>query len=553
MTQHSENPFLPPWRTAGAPSTSLPSPADALRRVRARTDAGRFLRYRTDPIGYMRDTLGIHPWAGRNRKGQRELIQDIAESVRRQLDGEENVPKIFRVEAGHGVGKTFIAAAVGNWFFDAFAPSITITTAPTKDQVELLLWKDIKSQRQGRNLPGRVLPGTPRMEKAPNHWAIGRTTSDNGGQGTARAQGQHAEYMLFICDEAEGVPKFQFDAINAMMTGGKVMIWLLIANPQTQASEFYKLGKRPGVMNYRLSLLDFPNVLDGTDTVPGGTSREWVDGMIDTHCEAAPAHNEDEYTFEVPWRPGVIYRPDPEFQFRVMGVPPRNVALQSFTTPGAYEAALDREQPVNPNHPLQIGVDVARFGADYGKVYTYARGALRLSASLSKLDTFAYRDAILTAAQTHPGPVSIRVDGTGGFGAGIIDLLRADETLQARGAVIHEVQFGSSAADSTKYANLITNLYAEAAETLKGSRLIRQGLPSELEDDLVDRRFEYVNRQGHILKKLEEKDQFKKRHSGRSPDDGDGAVLALAPERLFKRPTNAEAIQALDELNDIWE
>ena len=483
----------------------------------------------------MRDVLNVHPWAGRNHKGQLELIQDIADSVRRQIAGEENVPKIFRVEAGHGVGKTFISAAVVNWFFDSYAPSITITTAPTKDQVELLLWKDIKSQRSGKGLPGRVLPGTPRMEKAPNHWAIGRTTSDNGGQGTARAQGQHAEYMLFICDEAEGVPKFQFDAINAMMTGGRVMIWLLIANPQTQGSEFYKLGKRPGVMNYRLSLLDFPNVLDGTDTVPGGTSREWVDGMIDSHCEPVPAHNEDEYTFEVPWRPGVIFRPDPEFQFRVMGVPPRNVALKSFTTPGAYEAALNRLLPLATPDVVQIGVDVARFGNDYGKVYVYARGTLRLTASLSKLDTFAYVEAVRRAVQeAGPGALSIRVDGTGGFGAGIIDLLRADEELQARAPAIHEVQFGAAAHDPEKYADLVTNLYAEAAETLRGAQVLKAQVPTELEDDLVDRRFDYVNRQGRILRKLEQKDVFKKRHKGRSPDDGDGAVLALAPEYTLK-------------------
>ena len=58
--------------------------------------------------------------------------------------------------------------------------------------------------------------------------------------------------------------------------------------------------------------------------------------------------------------------------------------------------------------------------------------------------------------------------------------------------------------------------------------------PDEMEDDLVDRRFDYVNRQGRILRKLEQKDVFKKRHKGRSPDDGDGAVLALAPEYTLK-------------------
>ena len=124
-----------------------------------------YLRFQGDPVGYAETVLGLSPWPGRNAKGQRELFEDIGESVRRQLAGDKSAPKIFRVEAGHGVGKTFGAAMLVNWFFDCFPPtsipgSVTLTTAPTKAQVEELLWKDVKSMRPS-TLPGRVFAGTP--------------------------------------------------------------------------------------------------------------------------------------------------------------------------------------------------------------------------------------------------------------------------------------------------------------------------------------------------------------------------------------------------------
>jgi len=118
-------------------------------------------------LKYFREILGIEPWAGTEEKGQLELMLDIQQSVRRQLAGELNVPNTFRVAAGHGLGKTYGCAGIVNWFFDAFAPSVTITTAPTKDQVELLLWKDIKSQRRGARERGHKMPGRKRC------WALG--------------------------------------------------------------------------------------------------------------------------------------------------------------------------------------------------------------------------------------------------------------------------------------------------------------------------------------------------------------------------------------------
>jgi hypothetical protein len=128
----------------------------------------------------------------------------------------------------------------------------------------------------------------------------------------------------------------------------------------------------------------------------------------------------------------------------------------------------------------------------------------------------------------------IRVDGTGGFGSTSIDNLRADTELRHmfRSYRVIEVHFGANPKDAAKYADIATEMYAEAAEALKGLRL--EHPPEGLEGDLTERLFEYVNKAGVTVRRLEEKERFKKRvEPRRSPDDGDGFVLAVAPDFVF--------------------
>lgn len=525
----------------------------------------RFLPYQTDPAGYAKAFLGFTPWEGRNgQPGQAELFRDIGQSVADQLAGRPAI-RYFHIEAGHGVGKTYGVAALVNWFFDCF-PSITKTTAPTSNQVVEQLWKNIKRLR-GSDLGGRVLPSDARMERGPAWFANGSTTSDAGKKGSERFQGQHHEYMLFVVDEAEGVPEFVFDAIDAMMTGGVVLIAIYLANPKTLTSRFHKLKYQTGVKSYRLSVLDFPNVVDGIATVPGGTARSWVQSCIEKWCEPVSSHEIDDHTFTVGfeveragvvYQPGQIWKPNFEFCFRVLGVAPANLTGNTFFSIGRYEAAKTREISYSEadEHKIRIGVDCARFGDDSGTIYVRERGTIKRYAQVSQGDTDAYvtpiRNLLIEASMRGVTDVEVRIDGTGGFGAGLVDSLRKDESLRKLFSPprpkegdeprtkeeiakykykIVEVQFGSSAHDRDKYADAVTEMYAESAETINGLRVVSP--PNELEGDLTERTYEFVNRSGRELKKLTPKDEFKDKHKGRSPDDGDGFVLAASPDYIF--------------------
>lgn len=514
-------------------------------------EANPFSRYQTDPIAYAETELKFFPWAGRDTAGQRELFADIGASVRAQLAGEPT-PRIFRVAAGHGIGKTLGAAALVNWWFDAFAPSICITTAPTKTAVVEKLWKNIKTLR-GRHLPGRVLPAEPRMEKAPNHFAIGQTTSNSGGQGTERFQGQHDQYLFFVLDEAEGIAAYVYDAIHAMMTGGRVLLCLALANPRTRSSRFHRLATQPGVKNYHLSVLDFPNVLDGRDTIPGGTSREWVIGCVQQWCKVAPGPNPDAHTFTLPFAvpppqegagccgsAGTHFLPNAEFLFRVAGVAPANTSSDTFLPAGRFQAACERARGDDRPEQAWIGIDAAGYGSDLGTLYVRHNGAVWRAATCSKPDgdqdptdywQKARTAAFALAAQgvTH---LSVRIDAGGGFGNGVYDRLKRDEGLRAAFGSLefHLVHFGGTPQAPKSYRDLGTQMYAEAAEACLALSILKP--PAALEGDLCERRYEWVNWQGIEVKKLTEKKQFR-REQGRSPDDGDGFALCVCPDFLF--------------------
>jgi hypothetical protein len=530
-------------------------------------------QYRTNPIAYVETFMGFSPWSGRNgRKGQRELYEDIADSVRRQLEGDTSATRRFRVESCHGVGKTYGAAGLVNWFFDCFRPSITMTTAPSTEQVELLLWKDIRTMRSSSpELPGRLYSGMPRLTRSANWFAMGRAVSNAGGQGTARFQGQHGRFLFFLVDEAEGVDDYVFDAIDAMMTGGEVVLALFLANPMTRASAFYRLGRQPNVLNYRLDALEFPNVLDNASTIPGATDRRWVNERIAKYCQIVSSHDEDRFTFAVPWDvpwnngdtipAGTIFLPDDEFLFRVRGIPPVSAEDNVLIPAGRYEAAVKRGASATRDDLATwafIGIDCARYGNDAGTIYLNFCDVVSREAEIRGEDSLPYLHALLRLLEGLPSTVErieLRLDGTGGYASGIADGLKLMPEVSRRFKefLVIEVNFEGVPSDpmdsdTPLYDDKITELYAEAAKNLHTIAIARP--PQSLEVDLTNRPYRYVLRTGedhkkHPVKKLMPKEKFKK-DFGRSPDDGDGFVLCAAPSYCFPPARAAKSVDLRD-------
>lgn len=541
-----------PGRTRASSPNQTQLQAQAILELRRRQGVD-LSRFRLDACAYIREKLGWEPWAGADGEpGQVEIIDAYVLALAQQLErrdfehgriaeadlrywrpGQE-IFNWIRVEAGHTVGKTKMASGLVNHFFDCFPPAIAYTFAPSWQQIHDLLWKEIKADRRGKGLPGDIQDM--RLEISDDHFATGKATNNAQGTGTERSQGQHGPYLLFVLDEAEGIPEFVFGAVDSMASGGIVIV-LVLANPRTRVSKFHKLRSAPRVVNFRLSCLFHPNVLQDREVVPGAVRRDYVAKMVETHCEVVNQHNPDEFTFELPWRPGVIYLPDAEFCFRVLGVAPQESGAKILIGPALFESARKRAAPPDSPAIVRYGVDVARDGDDFGTIYRRWRGSVRRIGRLAKQHGQDYagiiRDDMLALHAQGATNAHIRVDGGGGYGGTVVDQLEGDLALRAAFTEfrLFEVHFGGTPHDPARWADVATELYGEAAEALKGLRV--ESPPELLEPDLTERLYEWVHKERVSVKKLHEKAKFKKDHS-RSPDDGDGFVLCVVPDHIFK-------------------
>lgn len=446
----------------------------------------------------------------------------------------------IRVESGNLVGKTKLAAGLFSHFFDVF-PSIIYTFAPSWEQINDLLWKEIRKDRRANDRPGRVLD-TPRLNAGPDHFALGKATNNAHDSGIERIQGQHEPYLMFILDEAEGVADFVYDALEGM-DAGLVVIVLLLANPRTRTSRFHKLAGQEYVQSFRISTLSHPNVVQGRQVVPGAATRDWVKRRLAQYTEVVDEHDEDEHTFEVPWLPGKIFRPLPEFFWRILGIAPPDVADDTFCPVGRYRAATQRPPSGDdPPHRARLGADVARYGNDKGTLYVRHAGRVWRAAAFSHQDTYKYylriksemRDLLARGVTD----IQVRVDAGGGFGGGVVDHLNADLEIRRREGdfaqlyrfEVLEVNFNALPYDPKAFYDLVTEMYYHAGEALKILRL--ENPPDNLEAELCERTYSYGKKEGRDVKVLVSKEKFRTQIR-RSPDDGDGLVLAAAPDYLF--------------------
>jgi hypothetical protein len=409
--------------------------------------------YQFDATGYIKEQLGFDVWRGQDGTSQADIV-DYYEKVLRQLHerrdyehGDKAVDQLIdwqpgqviqnwiSVDAGHNVGKTFIGAALVSHFFDNFTPSIVYCFAPGWDQINDLLFKEIRRQREGRNLRGRVLDGEPRINYKGNHFVTGKATNNSNNTGTERAQGQHGEYLMFVIDEAEGVPKFVFDAVRSMSSGG-ICVVLVLRNPRTTICEAHKIRRESTCKSFRISCFDHPNVRGDREVIPGSVRRDYVEGMLEG-CEGVSEHREDDYTFELAWRKGIIYRPSLEFLWRVLGIASSKGTDDTFCPPGRYEAAIGRSAyDGDDKADAWIGIDAARYGNDKGTIYYRHAGRVRKFAEISKQDGFEYyikaKECCRTLQSLGAKRIKVRMDAGGGYHSTCCDNLRRDADLRKR-------------------------------------------------------------------------------------------------------------------------
>lgn len=164
--------------------------------------------------------------------------------------------------------------------------------------------------------------------------------------------------------------------------------------------------------------------------------------------------------------------------------------------------------------PKILGVDVARQGDDRSVIFK------RQGIASFRPEVFRGLDAMQVAAQvaataTEWQPDAIFIDGSGGYGAGVIDRLK-----QLRHRCV-EVQFGGKA-DDPRFANKRAEIWFKMADWVKEAGAIPND--QDLKQDLCAPTYGH-DIQGRMI--LESKDKIKLRGLP-SPDLGDALALTFA-------------------------
>ncbi len=452
-----------------------------------------FSTYIGKPVEFARDILGLTMW-----ERQAEIMRAVVNN------------RFVIVEAGHAVGKSVCAAVLGIYWLSIYEEAILVTSAPTMNQVNNLLWRYM---RQYKSKAKAVIPGNifqiPRWEVSPNCHGIGLSPKKNTEIDVASLQGYHSPNLLVILDEAAGLTIPLFNAAISLVAGENNRL-LGIGNPVAKTGPFYDATQSQNFKSYRISCFDHPNVKQKKDTVPGAVSWQWVDERVKDWCR--PATTESQRTFT--WN-GALYEPLPIFEARVLGKPPDEADNQLIPLSWVETAML--EQTEDPTGERVLGLDIARMGDDESALY------FRIGDAGQWIERQRGNDDMQTSYWLirkilDCNAEKVFVDITGGLGAGAVDY------CNSQGLNVEGVNFSSAAYQRTKFSNMRHEMWWTIREGLRKGKIT---LPNDdkLAADLIAPMLEKPDAQGRIV--VEDKDGIRKR-LGRSPDSGDAVAVSYA-------------------------
>lgn len=487
--------------------------------------------FQKNPVLFFKEVLGV------------DSLEPYHEDI---LDA---VAKYQRVDvsACHDVGKSWISARIAIWFLSCFPFSKVITTAPTFNQVQNILWGEIRTAHANsrRRLGGRMNLTNWHLSPNGDWFGIGfsprREAIGESGQGTQSSfQGFHSEDILIIFDEATGIPPQIYDMAEGMLTSANAK-FLKIANPTSRSSRFYKSFRSVETKSLKLNCFNSPNLIAN-----GITDLEKLVKEIQAIRELPIEEAKERMTSYKVVRPYLLVTnwvvgralewgiDHPLFQSKVLGEFP-TTQENSIASLDMVEQAQLRVVWPDANDQKVLGIDVARFGTD-STVFTGLHGKKQIGKKeLVKRDTTEICGAALNEINTFGYQVVV-IDETG-IGGGLVDLLseakregRIPKYVEIRG-----VQFGGGLeckrenckhldCEKGKYVNLKAKMYGLLSDDIKKNLQLLDGLDGEIYlDELPTILYSYDSK-GRMV--IESKDEYKRRTGRKSPDFSDSLALA---------------------------
>lgn len=435
--------------------------------------------YQKNPVLFAKEVCSFFPdpW-------QEAVMMDIAESTK------------VSVRSGHGVGKTSVEAVVLLWFLSCFKFPKVIATAPTRQQLNDILWSEIEKWRSRSPLLKELLTWTKTyvyMKGYEKRWfAVAKTASE-----PENMQGFHEENMLIIVDEASGVEDDIMEAILATLSGKNNKL-LMCANPTRTTGTFYDSHNRDRGM-YRCHKV---SSLDSTRT-----NKENIAAFIRKYGEHS----------------NVV-------KVRVYGDFPAQEDDTFIPLPLIEQTVLNEIDTEKINR-ISLGVDVARYGDDETVIASNIGGKIEIplvrhgqSLMTTAGDIVRLYKQIIKDYPQYKGVITVNIDDTG-LGGGVTDRLEEVKTEQRlRRMEIVPVNFGNKPpldGSEEHYQDISTYMWATVKAEME-NREISIPNDEELVAQLSVRKYS-ITSQGKIM--LESKKDMKAR-SIKSPDRADAVALS---------------------------
>lgn len=468
-------------------------------RLRAQT-SGRtapvWPEYRDDPVGFIETILRIRLWSK-----QRQLLRAIAAN-----------PKVA-VRSGQKTGKTTTLVLAAIWWTCTRPRGRVRFVAPTGESIKNNCWKELRRvvdllldpKDEGGaticKLLGGIRPAL--VHTTGMQWPDGREIVGQAPEKAESLQGFSGPENLTLVDEGSGVADALFEAIDGdAAAGGHIAA---AGNPTQQSGWFFDAfnSKREFWTTMVISSEEVPNVTGAEPPIAGLAEPAFIKAR------------EREYGRDSAW-----------FKVRILGIFAGS-ASNAIVALSLVDAAHKRweARPANDvvEAPLEFGVDVARFGDDDSAIAPRRGPRVYPMITLHGFDTVGVVGKLREAYAAHarPGEVAkLKIDTTGGYGAGVADVIRADDDLSKLFDIV-EVNFSSVADDETAYANLRAQIHFGVADWLKAGGEMPKD--PKLEAELLTPVYGFDARG---RRKVESKDEIKKRLH-RSPDRADSLALAV--------------------------
>lgn len=193
-----------------------------------------------DPIYFVEHMFNLKPVKNVFMKGKNITPQqlEILEAMKNAVNN--NGKRRISVRSGHGVGKSATMSWILLWFLFTRKDAQIACTAPTTSQMHDVLWKECAKwiQRMPSELQS-VYEWTTnyiRIVDNPKVWFARAKTGRK--ESPEALAGVHGDHVLFLCDEASGIPDEVFNTAEWALTDRNSFV-VMISNPTRLEWYFY--------------------------------------------------------------------------------------------------------------------------------------------------------------------------------------------------------------------------------------------------------------------------------------------------------------------------